>query len=57
MQAPCINLYTLTDGCAQIKGFPVEGHVVKSEFFHDLLSFGFSILILQESGKWASRCA
>ena len=50
MQAPCINLYT-SDGGAQVKGSPVEDHVVKSEFFHDLLSFGFSILILQESGK------
>ncbi len=56
MQGPCINLYT-SEGGAQIKGSPVEGHVVKLEFFHDLLSFGFSILILQESGKWASRCA
>ncbi len=50
MQGPCINLYT-SDGGAQVKGFPVEGHVLKSEFFHDLLSFGFSILILQELGK------
>ena len=41
----CIHLYT-SEGGAQIKGSPMEDHVVKSEFFHDLLSFGFFILIL-----------